>query len=114
MLYVLLLGLNKKPSNAPLRTSNHMTGFPCFRCITVSVVLLQGILEGSKRLRSLHCLTTLCELHCLTTVNYVHWFPLLHHLKLLLWLNNGTNYGTHCCTYMFSTVTQEWSGYHGN
>jgi hypothetical protein len=25
----------------------------------------------------------------------------------LMWLNNGSNYGTHCCTIMDSTVTRE-------
>jgi hypothetical protein len=32
------------------------------------------------------------------------WFPRLHYLPLLQRLNNGSNYGTHCCTSMASTV----------
>jgi hypothetical protein len=40
------------------------------------------------------CLTVLFQLHCLT----VPWFPWLHYLPSLVWLNNGSNCGMHCCT----------------
>jgi hypothetical protein len=43
------------------------------------------------------------QLYCLTTVNYAAWFPCLHHIPWLLWLNNGTimgpvlhNHGFNC------------------
>jgi hypothetical protein len=52
--------------------------------------------------------------HALATVKYVTGFPLFHHLPLLLWLTNGSNCGTNCFTSMSSTVTEQWSGYHGS
>jgi hypothetical protein len=60
----------------------------------------------------LYYLTILYQLHCLTAVNYVHWFPWLNYSPWLQWLKNESNYVTHCCTSMGSTMTRQWCGYH--
>jgi hypothetical protein len=65
------------------------------------------------RLLSLHYLIKMYQLHCLPTVNYVPSLASLQYLPWLLWLENGSNNGTNCCTSMGSTATREWGGYHG-
>jgi hypothetical protein len=66
-----------------------------------------------NRLLSLHYSTIVYQLHCLATINDTPWFPWPHRLPLLLWMNDGSNCGAHCCTSMGSAVTREWCGYHG-
>jgi hypothetical protein len=69
--------------------------------LRMSVNRLQERILGSKRdnnfwkelLRviSLYYLSIKYKLRCLTKVNYVPWFPWLHHLPQLMWLNSGSN-----------------------
>jgi hypothetical protein len=72
----------------------------------------QEVVERLIRLVSEYNLTIHFQLHCLTTVNYIPWFSLLRYLPWLLSLNNGSEYGTHCCTSMVS-VTRELCSYDG-
>jgi hypothetical protein len=62
----------------------------------------QEVLERSISpfLISLHYIRILYNLHYLITANYVPWLPWIHCLPRCWWLNNGSNYGTHCCTSM--------------
>jgi hypothetical protein len=44
-------------------------------------------------LLSLHSFSIIYQLHCLMMVNYIPWFPWLHYLPRLLWLNSDTTMG---------------------
>jgi hypothetical protein len=59
---------------------------------------------GDLAISKLLVLRTLYQFHCLTTVNYTPWFLWLHYLPLLLLLNNGRNYETHCFTNLMASI----------
>jgi hypothetical protein len=57
--------------------------------------LQQKVLQSYKSSFSLDYLTALYQFHILTTIDYIRtYFPCLHHLPLLQWLNNGATFGS--------------------